>query len=71
VPNPPPRDRHIPDLLTLVDAAKVLNMTRQGLHKAATKGQILGYQLGQGVWVFRRIVIEREAAERKKKAPPS
>jgi predicted site-specific integrase-resolvase len=59
--------------MTLVDAAKRLGMTRQGLHKAASRGQIRGALLGQGVWVFRRAVVEREAADReanKKKAPP-
>lgn len=45
-------------------------MSRQALHKAASKGQILGADIGRGVWVFRKVVIEREAADRKKKAPP-
>jgi predicted site-specific integrase-resolvase len=58
--------------MTLVDAAAVLGVSRQALHKAASKGQILGVQLGQGVWIFRRAVIEREAQSRlKKEAPPT
>ena len=62
--SPPPRDRHIPDLITLVDAAKRLKISRQALHKAASRGQILGADIGGGVWVFRRAVIEREREER-------
>lgn len=61
----PPRDRRIPDLMTLVDAAKRLSLTREGLHKAAKAGRILGAEIGRGVWVFRRSVIEAEAKDRK------
>jgi hypothetical protein len=50
--------------MTLVDAARRLHMSRQALHKAATKGQILGAEIGRGVWVFRRAVIEAEAQRR-------
>ena len=60
-----PRDRHIPDLMTLVDAAIHIGMSRQALHKAARRGQILGARLGQGVWVFRRAVVERYRDQRK------
>jgi hypothetical protein len=71
VPSPNPRDRHIPDLLLLKEAAERIGISRQALHKAAAKGQILGADLGRGIWVFRSVVIEREAAARRKKdAPP-
>lgn len=66
VPNALPRDRHIPDLIPLVEAAEMLRMSRQALRKAAMAGQILGANIrndsGRRVWVFRRLVIEREAA---------
>lgn len=58
--------------MTLVDAAEALGISRQALHKAASKGQILGADVGRGIWVFRRVVVEREAEARKKKdAPPA
>lgn len=62
-----PRDRHIGDLITLVEAARRLQMSREGLHKAAERGQILGADIGhngRAVWVFRRVVIERERESR-------
>jgi predicted site-specific integrase-resolvase len=72
VTTPTPQDRHIPELLTLKDAADKIGISRQALHKAASKGQVRGALLGQGVWVFRKVVIEREAAERAaKKKPPA
>lgn len=38
-------------------------MTRQGVRKAAARGQILGSKVGE-VWVFRPAVVERAKAAR-------
>jgi hypothetical protein len=54
----PPRDRHIPDLVSLAEAAQILGVSRQAVHKMATKAQLLGTQVGT-TWVFRRVVVER------------
>ncbi len=56
----PPRDRHIPDLVTLDEAADILGVVRQYAHRLAHSGQLLGATVGKGkTWVFRRVVVER------------
>lgn len=59
-----PQDRHIPPLMSVTEAAAELNMTPQGLRKAASKGQVLGQKVG-GTWVFRRALVERVSVRRK------
>lgn len=54
----PPRDRYIPDLVSLSEAAAILGVTRQAAHKMATKGHLRGARVG-GTWVFRRVAVER------------
>lgn len=51
------RDPKIPDLLSLTEAAEMLGISRQAVHKRAMRGQLLGAQVG-GTWVFRRVVVE-------------
>lgn len=60
----PPRDRHIPDLVSATEAAEILGVTRQAIQLAANNGQLLGAKVGS-TWVFRRAVVERAAAERR------
>lgn len=59
----PPRDKHIPDLVSLAEAAVILDVSRNAVHKMATKGQLLGAQAGT-TWVFRKAVVERARAGR-------
>jgi len=60
----PPRDRHIPDLVSATEAADLLGVTRQAVQLMANNGQLRGAKVGS-TWVFRRVVVERTAAERK------
>jgi len=60
---PPPRDRHIPDLVTLTEAAQILGVVRQYAHRLAERGELTGAQVGT-TWVFRRAVVQRLAAQR-------
>jgi len=53
-----PRDRHIPDLVSVTEAAQMLAVSRQAIHKMARKGQLLGARAGT-TWVFRRAVVQR------------
>lgn len=54
----PPRDRHIPDLVSLQQAADILGHTKQAVHKMVMKGQLRGARVGT-TWVFRRVVVEK------------
>lgn len=54
----PPRDRHIPDLVSLTEAAEILDVVRQYVHRLAERGQLVGAKVGS-TWVFRRVVVER------------
>lgn len=58
----PPRDPRIPDLVSLTEAAEILGISRQGAHKRADRGQLLGAKVG-GTWVFRRVVVEAAKSE--------
>lgn len=58
------RDPEIPDLVDLTEAAAILGISRQAMHKRAAKGRPVGAQVGGG-WVFRRVVIAA-AAEQKR-----
>lgn len=62
--NDPPRDRHIPDLVSLAEAGEILGVTRQGVHKMVVRGELRGARVGT-TWVFRRVVVERIAAKAK------
>lgn len=64
-PVAPPRDRHIPDLVSASEAATMLGLTRQAIQLMANNGQLPGAKIGNG-WVFRRSVVERAAKERAK-----
>ncbi|MEV4521495.1 helix-turn-helix domain-containing protein [Micromonospora tulbaghiae] len=52
-----PRDPKIPDLLSLQEAADLLGISKQAVHKRAERGQLLGARAGNA-WVFRRAVVE-------------
>lgn len=56
----PHRDRHIPDLVSLSQAAEILGVSRQAVHKMITNGRLQGALVGT-TWVFRRIAVERMA----------
>jgi excisionase family DNA binding protein len=58
----PQRDRHIPDLVSLTEAAELLGVSRAAVHKMIGKGQLVGAQVGT-TWVFRRAVVERHVQE--------
>jgi hypothetical protein len=62
-----PRDRHIPDLVSAAEAAETLRVTRQAVQLMANNGQLLGAKVGN-TWVFRRVVVERSAADRSRDA---
>jgi len=64
----PPRDRHIPDLVSATEAAALLDVSRQAVQLMANNGQLVGAKVGS-TWVFRRVVVERAAAERTQAAP--
>lgn len=55
----PRDDRHIPDLVTLHEAADIMGITRQAAHKMVTSGRLPGRKIGTAGWVFRRVVAER------------
>lgn len=42
----------------------MLGVSRQAVQLMANNGQLLGAKAG-ATWVFRRVLVEREAAERK------
>lgn len=52
-----PRDSKIPDLVSATEAAEILGITRQAVNLRASRGQLLGAQVGT-TWVFRRVVVE-------------
>lgn len=54
----PRRDRHIPDLVSLTEAAEMLHISRAAAHKMVMGGRLVGAQVGT-TWVFRRAAVER------------
>jgi hypothetical protein len=56
----PTRDPYIPDLVSLTEAGTILAMTKQGVHKRWSLGQLPGVQVGQAI-LFRRALIEEIA----------
>lgn len=64
----PPRDPHIPDLVSATEAAEILGITRQAVQLAANNSQLKGAKVGS-TWVFRRAVVDKAAAERKAAKP--
>lgn len=54
----PPRDRRIPDLVSLTEVAEMLDVSRAAVHKMVAAGRLPGAQVGT-TWVFRRVVVER------------
>ena len=57
---PPTIDRHIPDLVTLEEAGRLLGISRQGVHKMAMAGHLPVKRVGS-TWVARRVVVQRLA----------
>lgn len=55
------RDPEIPDLVSLTEAAAILQSTRPAAFKRATRGNMPGAQAGT-TFVFRREVVEEIAA---------
>jgi hypothetical protein len=55
----PPRDRQIPDLVTLAEASRKLGLSKAYIHRQyVTPGVLRGALIG-GTWVFRRAAVER------------
>jgi len=54
--NPPP-DPRIPDLISLKEAAEILGVNRQYVHRLVQAGTLRGKQVGE-YWVFRRAAVE-------------
>ncbi|TDC63864.1 DNA-binding protein [Micromonospora sp. KC207] len=52
-----PRDPRIPDLVSATEAAEILGISRQAVNLRASRGQLLGAQVGT-TWVFRRAIVE-------------
>lgn len=59
----PVRDRRIPDLVSVTEAAAILGVTRQAVLLMAGNGQLAGVKVG-ATWVFRRAMVEDLAARR-------
>ncbi|MFF3867336.1 helix-turn-helix domain-containing protein [Micromonospora sp. NPDC001898] len=53
----PPRDPKIPDLVSLQEAADILGISKQAVHKRVEASQLVGARVGTA-WVFRRSVVE-------------
>lgn len=58
------RDRHIPDLVSKAEAAKIIGISHQAVQQMVANGRLKGAQVGT-TWVFRRAEVERLAAGRK------
>lgn len=54
----PPQDRHIPDLVSLREAAGILGIGRAMTHRLVQAGQLRGKRV-DSVWVFRKVVVEK------------
>lgn len=63
----PTPDRHIPDLVSLAEAADILGVSRQAVHKMVMYGRLPAAQAGT-TWVIRRVVVEREPRHEPAKA---
>lgn len=61
--SPPTRDRRIPDLVSAVEAAQILGVTRQAIQLMAAGGTLSGAKVGS-TWVFRRAAVLQALAER-------
>ncbi len=59
----PPEDRHIPDLVSLREAAIILDLSRGMTHRLIKQGQLRGKRV-DSVWVFRRVVVEKLTEQR-------
>ena len=59
----PPEDRHIPDLVSLREAANILDLSRGMTHRLIKQGQLRGKRV-DSVWVFRRVVVEKLKEQR-------
>lgn len=56
----PTRDPYIPELLSMAQAAERLQLTKQGVHRRYTLGQLPGAPAGNAI-VFRAQLIEEIA----------
>lgn len=56
----PTPDRHIPPLVSMHEAADMLGMSKQAMHKMINAGRIPAARAGSA-WVLRRVVVERHA----------
>lgn len=56
------RDTRIPDLISVTEAAEILNISRQAIHKRIDANQLPAAQVGQQV-VLRRTLVESIAIE--------
>ncbi|MEW2442770.1 helix-turn-helix domain-containing protein [Micromonospora marina] len=52
-----PRDPKIPDLVSIQEAAAILGISKQAVHKRIDRGQLVGAPVGS-TYVLRRAVVE-------------
>ena len=57
------------DLFTVTQAAKLLKVTRQGIHNAITRGRLIASRVGS-VLLIRRSALERYTKSRKRTGRP-
>lgn len=62
-------DRHLPELVNLNGAAKILGVVPQYVHRLAERGQLVGQKVGAS-WIFRKVVVERLREQRAKDETP-
>jgi len=60
----PEHDRHIPDLVSKAEAAKIIGISHQAVQQMIDNNRIPCAKVGNA-WVIRRVVAERIAAERR------
>lgn len=58
------RDKHIPDLVSKAQAADIIGISHQAVQQMIDSNRLPCAKVGNA-WVIRRVVAEREAAERK------
>lgn len=56
------RDKYIPDLISITEAAQILDMSRQAVHKRIDAGQLPAAMVGSTI-VLRRALVEQIALD--------
>lgn len=58
LPDLPPRDPRLVDLVSLHEAADIIGVTRQYAHRLVMRGELRGARAGD-TWVFRRAAVQQ------------